>query len=48
MSQHTILFTVLQMIASHDDGCSSEGADPRSLNFGTRWRLVVSFTLRPP
>jgi len=38
---------VLKLIPRHEDVLWIGGIAPRILNLGTRWRWVVSFTLRP-
>jgi hypothetical protein len=41
------VITVLNYAPRHEDLSGSGGIAPRILNLGTRWRRVVSFTLRP-
>jgi hypothetical protein len=38
---------LLNWASRHEDLLGSGGVAPRILNFGTRWRWVVSFTYRP-
>jgi len=41
------VFPVLNYEPRHEDVLRSGGIAPRVLDFGTRWRWVVSFTPRP-
>jgi len=38
---------VLNQVPRHEDVWGSWGTAPRILNFVTRWRWAVNFTLRP-